>query len=231
MTIPYHDIVLWGHAFEEYKRMFGLTETDLKLSILDCCGGPSSFNAILTAQGGHVISTDSLFAFPINQLKHRIEQVFSEMLEVVEANKNRFTWNDITSPEELATIRRNNIQTFLNDFDKGVEQGRYLTDTPPHLKFKHFQFDLALCSHYFFANCSDQSVEFHVNAIKNLCDVAKEVRIFPLLNSQGEIPMIVGAVTQGLHQASLGVEIKSVPYRFQAKGNAMLRVWAQVCEV
>jgi len=231
MTIPYSDILLWGHSYDAYIRMFALSDEDLKLKILDCCGGPSSFNTLLTQKGGQVISTDQLFALPKKKLEQKIDEVFSEMLAIVEAHKERFTWDEIKSPQELAAIRRENINIFLDDFEKGREEGRFITDIPPELHFQHYEFDLALVSHYFFANCPDQSTEYHVDAITNLCDVAKEVRIFPLLNSSGEIPDIVGPVTQGLHQAGLGVEIKAAPYKFQKKGNAMLRVWAQTCEV
>lgn len=231
MTIPYRDILLWGHSFEAYTRMFALSEEDLKLKILDCCGGPSSFNTILTKKGGHVISTDELFALPKKKLEQKIEEVFNEMLEIIEAHKDRFKWDEIKSPQELAAIRRENINVFLEDFEQGVAEKRFIPAAPPNLHFQHYEFDLALCSHYFFANCPDQSIEYHISAVNNLCDVAKEVRIFPLLDSSGEIPEIVGPVTQGLHEAGFGVEIKAAPYRFQKKGNAMLRVWAQTCEV
>ena len=99
------------------------------------------------------------------------------------------------------------------------------------LPYQHDEFDLALCSHYLFSNCPNQSLEYHVEVIQNLANVAKEVRIFPLLNSHGEIPALVGPVIQKLHESEHGVEIKSVPYEFQKNGNAMLRVWLQVCEV
>ncbi len=231
MTIPYRDILLWGHSFDAYTRMFALTEADLKLKILDCCGGPSSFNSILTQKGGNVISTDEIFNLPKKKLEQKVNEVFDEMLSVIEANQDKFTWDDIKSPQALADIRRENIEIFLNDFEQGKEAGRYISDVPPNLHFQHYEFDLALVSHYFFANCPEQSVEYHVESVNNLCDVAKEVRIFPLLDSNGEIPEIVGPVTQALHQAGLGVEIKAAPYRFQKKGNAMLRAWAQTCEV
>lgn len=231
MTIPYRDILMWGHSYDAYTRMFALTDAELKLKILDCCGGPSSFNTLLTQKGGQVVSTDKLFDLSKKKIEQKIDEVFSEMLTIVEAHKDRFTWDEIKSPEELAAIRRENIDIFLDDFEQGLEEGRFITDMPPDLHFQHYEFDLALASHYFFANCPDQTVEFHVEAVANLCDVAKEVRIFPLLDSMGEIPEIVGPVTQGLHQAGLGVEIKAAPYKFQEKGNAMLRVWAQTCEV
>jgi len=231
MTIRYKDILLWGHSLKAYKKMFSLTDDELKLSILDCCGGPASFNAELTDQGGHVISTDPLFSLNETQIAERIEEVFAQMLAIVREHKDRFLWEDERSVDKLAQIRHSNIELFLKDFAKGLEEGRYFPDSPPDLHFQHYQFDLALCSHYLFANSPEQTVEYHAAAIENLCDVAKEVRVFPLLDSMGEIPDIVGPVTKALHDKDLGVEIKAVPYQFQKKGNAMLRVWAQKCEV
>ncbi len=34
MASKYKDIVPWGRNFDEYKRMFDLTDSDLKLKIL-----------------------------------------------------------------------------------------------------------------------------------------------------------------------------------------------------
>jgi hypothetical protein len=45
MGINYQDIVPWGRSFAEYVKMFSLIPDDLDLRILDCGGGPSSFNA------------------------------------------------------------------------------------------------------------------------------------------------------------------------------------------
>lgn len=231
MNKAYQDILLWGHSLESYTKMFNLTEAELKLPILDCCGGPASFNTELTAQGGDVISADPLFELNEKKMKERIDMVFKEMLDAVETHKERFIWDSINSPMELAAIRKANINKFLGDFPMGFAEGRYVADAPPNLHFQHFQFDLAVCSHYLFANSPEQTVDYHVAAIENLVDVAKEVRIFPLLDSMGEIPELVGPVSQGLHEKGLGVEIRAVDYEFQKKGNAMLRVWAQECEV
>lgn len=231
MTIAYHDILLWGHSFDAYKNMFNLTKDDLESTILDCCGGPSSFNAELTARGGHVTSTDPLFSLTNKKLQSRIEAVFTEMLLLLEEHKDRFNWKDVQSPEALAEQRRKNIKIFLQDFQEGIKEGRYLPDVPPDLPFQHYQFDLALCSHFLFANNAEKASDYHLDVITKLTDVAKEVRIFPLLDSTGEIPAVVGPVSQGLYELGYGVEIKAVPYQFQKKGNAMLRVWAQTCEI
>lgn len=42
-------------------------------------------------------------------------------------------------------------------------------------------FDLAVCSHLLFLYSEHLSEDFHVESIKELCRVAGEARIFPLL--------------------------------------------------
>jgi 2-polyprenyl-3-methyl-5-hydroxy-6-metoxy-1,4-benzoquinol methylase len=58
MGINYQDIVPWGRSFAEYVKMFSLIPDDLDLRILDCGGGPSSFNAEMTNRGKKVTSID-----------------------------------------------------------------------------------------------------------------------------------------------------------------------------
>ncbi len=74
-------------------------------------------------------------------------------------------------------------------------------------------------------------MEFHIEMIRSLCDVAQEVRIFPLFNSHGELPSILGPLMHHLTNQNIGLEINAVSYQFQMKGNAMLRLWAQTCEI
>ena len=38
-------VVPWGRSFDEYRRMFALTDADLSRVILGCGDGPASFNA------------------------------------------------------------------------------------------------------------------------------------------------------------------------------------------
>ena len=38
-------VVPWGRSFDEYQRMFALTENDLGLKIVGCGDGPANFNA------------------------------------------------------------------------------------------------------------------------------------------------------------------------------------------
>ncbi len=227
----YKDILLWGHSLADFTEMFNLTEKDLQGKVLDFYGGPDSFNAEFTAKGGKVVSCDSIFKLSREDIEKRVETVFDEMLKIVKHNQDRFIWDKFKSPDELAEARHKNIELFLKDYEQGKADERYIACEYDHMPFKDGEFDLALCSHYLFANCPEQTIEFHISAITELCIVARELRIFPLLNSLGEIPDFVGPLLQELNEMEYGVEIKAVPYEFQKKGNAMLRIWPQTCDV
>ena len=47
-------VVPWGRSFDEYRRMFALTESDLRLKIVGCGDGPADFNAEATRRGSTV---------------------------------------------------------------------------------------------------------------------------------------------------------------------------------
>ena len=69
MAFHYKDIVPWGRNFDEYKRMFDLKDFELKLKILGCGDGPSSFNEEYTQKGGKVTSIDPIYFFPKKKSK------------------------------------------------------------------------------------------------------------------------------------------------------------------
>ena len=54
-------VVPWGRSFEEYVKMFNLSDDDLKRRILGCGDGPASFNASLTERGGNVVYIDPIY--------------------------------------------------------------------------------------------------------------------------------------------------------------------------
>ena len=41
MTIRLNEVIRWGRSFEEYRRMFALTDEDLAGRILGCGNGPA----------------------------------------------------------------------------------------------------------------------------------------------------------------------------------------------
>ena len=94
----------------------------------------------------------------------------------------------------------------------------------PDLPFADRAFDLALCSHYLFLYSKQLSNAFHVRAIRELCRVAAEVRIFPLLEMGSVVSRHLDAVVVALHAQGCLCSFHPVPYEFQRGGNTMLRV-------
>jgi hypothetical protein len=84
-------------------------------------------------------------------------------------------------------------------------------------------FDLAVCSHFLFLYTEHLSEAFHRSAILELCRVAGEVRIFPLLALDGRASPYVARLVDDL-SGSWEVSLETVPYEFQRGGNQMMRV-------
>lgn len=217
-------VVPWGRSFDEYSAMFNLSELDLQQSILGVGDGPASFNAVLTEQGGNIISADPVYAFTSEQIAQRIEDLFDDMVEQVAANAANLRLDKFGSAEALGHVRMQAMNRFLQDFDKGKEQDRYLNVELPVLPFNEGQFDLALCSHLLFLYSEQLGHEFHLEAVMELCRVAKEVRIFPLLDLSHQFSDHLEPVKQALTQAGFVATIEVVDYEFQIGARQMLRI-------
>lgn len=224
MGLKLENVIPWGRSFDEYVKMFNLTPEELKLNILDCASGPASFNAEMTKQGYNVISCDPVYYFSVEEIKQRIQDTYSTVVNGLKANLDCYVWQDITSPDRLGEVRMTAMEKFLLDFECGLKEGRYLPHGLPVLPFNNFQFDLALCSHFLFTYSEKLLEEFHLAAIREMCRVAKEVRIFPLLNISGEVSPVLENVMNKLEMQGYSLEVKQVLYEFQKGGNQILKV-------
>src|SRR5438552_263951 len=116
------------------------------------------------------------------------------------------------------------MQDFLNDYALGRAQGRYIDAELPTLPFADSSFDLALCSHFLFLYTTQLGEAFHQSAIREMCRVAVEVRIFPLLALGATPSSFVDQVVQALGGRGFNESIDDVPYEFQRGGNKMMRI-------
>ena len=224
MAFRYESVVPWGRSYGEYRRMFNLTDEDLRLSILGCADGPASFNAQMFRDGRRVISCDPLYQFSAVQIKQRIDATYDEVIGQTRKNQDRFVWDLIPTVDELGRVRLEAMQDFLADYHQGRCDGRYLTAQLPDLPFSSLAFDLAVCSHFLFLYSDNLSLAFHQQAVDELCRVAREVRIFPLLTYNADPCPFVEPIVAYLKQAGRKVSLERVPYEFQRGGNRMMRV-------
>jgi hypothetical protein len=222
-------VVPWGRSFDEYRRMFALTENDLARPILGCGDGPASFNAEATRRGHRVVSCDPIYRFGRSEIQERVAATYNQVLAQTRLNAHEFVWGDrIWSVEELGRIRMAAMHTFLDDFESGRQTGRYLDAELPTLPFENRAFELALCSHFLFLYSLQLGEVFHRASLHEMCRVAAEVRVFPLLALAGERSPFVDACIDDLREAGHYVTIEGVPYEFQRGGNEMMRVRSRI---
>lgn len=224
MAFSIDTVVPWGRSLAEYISMFALTESDLERTILGCGDGPASFNFEMYSNGKSVVSVDPIYKFTNREILTRIEITYPVIMEQVRANATTFIWKHIASPEHLGQIRMAAMEQFLSDFELGKEQGRYLSCELPHLPFKDQHFDLALSSHLIFLYANHLSYDFHLDSIKEMLRVAKEVRIFPLLTLDGKPYPHFKSICDWLEKNSYEFEIQTVEYEFQRGGNHFLNI-------
>src|SRR5262245_24366180 len=217
-------VVPWGRSFDEYCAMFALSDRDRGLKMLDCGGGPASFNAEGTRLGHSIVSCDPLYRFTALQIKNRIDATYTTMLDQTRQNAAEFVWTSIRSVDELGAVRMSAMRTFLDDYPAGREQGRYVSAELPTLPFADGAFALALSSHFLFLYTEQFDESFHCNSIAEMSLVAGEVRVFPLLALGAIRSRHIEPVVAALRNRGLEVSIETVPYEFQKGGNQMMRI-------
>jgi len=217
-------VVPWGRSFDEYCRMFSLNEDDLAKRILGCGDGPASFNVQATRRGAAVTSFDPIYQWDAAQIRERIAATYDQVLDQARRNAHEFVWDSITSVDELGAVRMAAMDDFLDDYGRGKTDGRYVTAELPVLPFDDGSFDLALCSHLLFLYSLHLDEAFHHQSVRELCRVAREVRIFPLLALGGERSPYIDGVMARMRDAGYDVAIERVTYEFQRGGNEMMRI-------
>lgn len=137
------EICSWGRMLDEYVGMFGLSEPDLKSRILDCGGGPASFNAELTAHGGQIVSCDPVYELSLPDMEKRINDSRANVTDYVAKNPGEYVWKTFRSVDELIEKRMNAARLFFEDYERGSREKRYVPASLPSLPFPDHSFDLA----------------------------------------------------------------------------------------
>jgi hypothetical protein len=200
--------------------MFGLTPYFLSKKVLGCGDGPAAFNAVGNAFGGNIASVDPIFSFSKKEIEKRINETFDVVIDQTKANLEQYNWEMFGNVEGLGKIRMKSMLQFLDDFEQGLEEGRYIAAELPNLSFDDSSFDLALCSHFLFLYSDHLDLDFHIKAITEMLRVASEVRIFPVLDMNTNPSVHLEPVMQHFPNS----ELVKVNYEFQKGGNQMLKI-------
>ena len=199
--------------------MFALTNADMAGNILDCGAGPSSFAAEMHALDHCVTAVDPIYAYSADAIRQRVEETRVPMMEQVRRDTAHFVWRFISSPEVLEEMRMGAMERFLVDYHSGLSAGRYRAMDLPRLDFTYGSFDVVLCSHLLFLYSEQLSQQFHLEAVAELKRVAREVRIFPVLDLKGRVSVHLDAV-----HSKWKTNLVDVEYEFLRGANQMLVV-------
>jgi len=141
-----------------------------------------------------------------------------------------YVWEKIKTPEELLAKRMAAMREFLDDYDTGKKEGRYVNADITKLPFRKGEFGIALCSHFLFLYDA-LGLTFHLKAIYEMLRVAKEVRIFPVKDMRrNATSRFLAPVLRALKKDNYRAGKIAVDYEFQKGAYAMLKITRDVAE-
>ena len=221
------NVVPWGRSLDEYRAIFDLRDEDLSRRILGVGDGPASFNAQWSALGGQAVSVDPIYAFSRSMIQRRVDETYRLVVEQTRASAHRFVWDRFADADDLGRARLEAAAVFLADFERGREDGRYIAASLPALPFADGEFELGLCSHLLFLYSEQLDLEFHLASMREMLRACREVRVFPLLDLQGERCKYLQPVIKELRTNGFEAQVRRVDYEFQCGGCEMLSVKAR----
>jgi len=214
-------VVPWGRTQKEYIKMFSLAETDLCKRIASFGDGPASFNYESTIAGHDVISFDIIYQFTKAQIEAQIDKTKDIVMQQTQQNMNHYIWSDITDLAHLEKLRMGAMRLFLNDFDKGKSDGRYIYhELPNKTNYADNSFDIGLSSHFLLMYTS-LGLDFHIQAIDEMLRICKEIRITPIVDLDGKPSELTDQII-AYYQKPYNVQIIETSYVFLKNGNQML---------
>jgi hypothetical protein len=221
MAFELSSVVPWGRTLEEYKSMFNLTKDDLKKCIASFGDGPASFNSEMTRLKYNVTSFDPIYQFSKEQLLNRIQETKDIVMKQTKENIDNFIWESIRNVDELEKIRMEAMYNFLEDFDQGKKENRYIHhELPNKTKFSDNHFDIGLSSHFLLLY-PDIGLDFHIKSIIEMLRICTEIRIFPILDLDAKESKVLKPIIEEFSK-TFDVKIEQTNYMFQKGGNKML---------
>jgi SAM-dependent methyltransferase len=224
MALKLDEVVPFGRSFDEYRRIFALSDEDLGKRIISVADGPAGFNAEMKRRGHTVTSVDPVYEFPGREIERRFREVVDNIIGQVRATPGDWTWGYHKSPDGLRRNRERALETFLADYDAGKAEGRYVVGSLPNLPYPDRSFDIAVCSHFLFLYSEQLGYEFHRDSVLEMLRVAGEARIFPIVDLSPAPSVHLEPLAKELESRGFIVEFRKVDYEVQRGGNEMMRV-------
>jgi len=213
-----------GRTFDEYIRMFSLTDSELEsYSFLDCPGGACSFTAEAQKQGINATATDIEYGNSLSEFKLKCEQEVAKVKIAFSKAKDLCDWSFYGDLDHLLTYRKKAAKLFLEDYHENSHH--YTSGKIPILNHPDNKFDIVLSGHFLFLYSDRLDFDFHLKAILELLRVARnEVRIYPLLGLDGSPYIHMNDLLKELSQRGYLAEIHKIEFEFLKGSNQLLSI-------
>jgi hypothetical protein len=219
-------VVFVGRTLSEYKEFLDLDIDSLKgLKVLDCPSGPSSFVAEANRLGIKAVGCDPFYDLPLEQLVSNGLKDISHVMDRLSEKKHLFKWDYYSSVEDVKVSRTRALKLFEADFQRGLQEKRYVKASLPFLPFPGGSFQLVISAHFLFIYDDKLDYEFHLNSILELNRVCcNEVRIYPIESMNARIYPHMDMLMNDLRRMGLDARIVEVGFEFLRGSNFMLKI-------
>ncbi|WP_347551347.1 SAM-dependent methyltransferase [Pseudalkalibacillus hwajinpoensis] len=217
-------IIFVGRTFEEYMEMFSLSEEKLEgKKILDCPAGACSFTAIGHSKGLNITACDIAYDHSVENLIDKGQEDIKHTMRHMEKAKSNYIWDYFININNLKEHREQALHDCTLHLKENRE--RYMPVSLPSLPFKDKEFDILLSAHFLFTYADRLDFQFHIDTLSELLRITKEeVRIFPLIDLEGNRYEHLDKVMKYLKENGCSVKEIKVPYEFQLGANSMLKI-------
>jgi hypothetical protein len=215
-------ISVWGRTLEEYIAMFNLAYITPSTKILSLADGPSTFNLQLRQRGITITSVDPIFELEPEEIKKIFKKSYLFNKGLLRKTPKSFNLKSKKEVRQLLNKRQGTFDAFIADYE--FQRENYQYGKLPVLSLNTDRFDLCLCSNLLFIFGHIFDVDFHIQSIKEMLRLSKEVRIFPLYDINGQVSVHLDQVIGSLTESNFSCEIITNDYHVYKNGNRFLRI-------
>jgi hypothetical protein len=219
-----HTAFGWIHSYEDYLKMFKLSDEDLSKRIIVYPSDISNFNAKQHQHHRPTVSVDPKYQQSIEE----IECYTSNRIHELEEKLKQF--EDLSSKRSSIINKwKECANTFLADLPEGLTSGRYMSFNDDLFNESiRDPFDIALCPRCAL-EADNKDYKYGADLISKLCQIAKKVRIFVNISHHHSIEKTLGPLMVHLQQNNYGINFHEITINSPHKSAAMLEAWATEC--
>jgi hypothetical protein len=230
-SFEFDGVVFFGRRLNEYVKMFDLKLDELTdRKLLDCAAGPAAFAAQAAELGISVVACDPMYELDLATLRTCVDRD-AQMVQEKQAKTPQFFHPEL----EPTSKRREDMEIFLLDYERGKALGRYVPASLPTLPFQDASFDITLSANFLFLYSDPESggmmdgspldYAFHSKAIAELMRVTRqEVRIYPLQGPDVKEHAYLSRIVDECKQSGFSASVVPVPQRDIIGAEDMLRI-------